>query len=122
MLPTVNLLLGAKGHFTTRRVVDSSRMGKMGQPLRREGSLRGMQSLTQGDTTTRCVKPLVACLSRCRVSPQPVAAAAAHACMHVIGNTLIYCKPLSPFLLTKNFGPEKHPSSTAKGWQGSERH
>ena len=88
----VNLLLGAKGLFTMTRVVDSSCADEMAQALGREGSLRGLKSVTQADVTTQCVKPVVACLSCCQVLPQPVEMAAAHTCMHVIRNTLIYCK------------------------------
>lgn len=76
------------------RVVVSSCTDEMAQPLCREDSLRGLKSVMQGYVTTQCVKPVVACLSCCQVLPQPVEMAAAHTCMHVIRNTLIYCKTL----------------------------
>lgn len=76
------------------RVVVSPCTDEMGQPPCREGSLRGLKSAVQGDVTTQRVKPVGARFSRCQVLPQPVEMAAAHVCMHVIRNTLIYCNTL----------------------------
>jgi len=54
MLPAANLLLGAKGHRTVTRVVNSSRTDETAQPLGREGTPPGLKSVVKGDLTTLC--------------------------------------------------------------------